>query len=205
LRRARRVPEAWSVDEIGLAIDQAYRLVGTVAGVDRGQFWSTLLLVAYYTGWRITAIMSLKIRNFDPTGRTLSADGSTQKHGAEEIRRIPADLANALSTVAGGRPPHDWLFDWPFDPNRRWKTLRRHLKKEILTPAGLNSKRWLFHKIRAAAATALESAGGNPTEFLGHSSPALYQASYRDPTKLSSPGPDQLLPKPLLRPRVMAS
>jgi hypothetical protein len=204
--REKRIPEAWTLKDYEAALDAAGQLDGRVCGVPRSDWWASLLLVIFYTGERITAVMLTRESDFDEAAGTILFRSENTKDAESRLRKLPPEAVVALQRVRESRVA-DWtaaelqsghrrLLPWPHDPAGRWKTLRRHLKLYILRPAKLTTSRWLFHKMRATHATLLENAGGNPSESLGHSTPELYKQSYRDTRLIEAAGPDTLLPKP---------
>ncbi len=145
--------------------------------VPAARFWIALILTLYDTGLRIDAAMSLRQDRFDAAELALLAAEDTQKQGADQCVGVRRKTACALAAIRTADPR---LFAWPFDQvakgdrKSNWATLRRHFKKFILGPAGLPIDcDKPFQRFRRTSATQIKKAGGDATEQLGHSSPAV--------------------------------
>jgi integrase len=208
LKAPKRTPESWAVAELELIIEKTHALTGTIYGTPAGVWWRAIICFAYYTGYRIDTIVRLKASAYKAKSCTLLAPAELQKHGADDQRRLPqlvCDLLNQIQPHSSGR-----LFPYPYTPKpgkaederRRArcvaKTIRLHFRK-LMESAGLTTRRWLFHKLRATHATELDNENGNAQRSLGHSGQAVTDR-YIDPTKSRKPTAAELLPAPRLSP-----
>ena len=203
LRVEKRMPECWDLAEIGRIIEAAAATPGHVAGIPAGHFWRALLLTAYDTGLRISALLKVERSNLNESQGWLRVNASTQKHKADQVFKLHPDTLAAVLKIAGPEGP---IFPWPYDPKRRvWRSLVRHYR-QILKRAGLPSgKRDLFHKIRRTTATYLADQAGAPTAqaYLGHSCLSVTLA-YIDPTKVRAIRATEIMPRPFQAPAAAA-
>lgn len=199
-RAPKRIPEAWTPEEIATLIAIAELEPGTVGGVRAADWWPALFQTLYVTGWRIRTALQLTPAALEvftaplPCGAPacLRARGEVMKDHDDD--RKPIDHATLDRLLRLGPATRERLFPCDVTP----KTLRARMRKQLRL-AGLSTRKWLFHKVRATHATALHAAGGNATASLGHSDPAVTAASYLDPRYLRQKSPIQLLP-PLVIP-----
>lgn len=192
----KRVPEAWSLSEFARILQAASTAPGMVDDVMAGDWWRALLLTAYDTGLRISALLRTEPANLDQAEGWLRVKASTQKQKAEQVFKLHPDTLAAIAEIL--RPDHKFLFPWPYDPKRRvWRALTRHYRA-ILRAAGVNAtKRDLFHKIRRTTATYLADQSGAAVAqaYLGHSCAGV-TAAYLDPTKIHAVQATDVLPRP---------
>lgn len=184
-----RIPEAWLADEMRQILQSASLEAGEVAGFPAAAVWRALLLLAYDTGERISALMSLQSR--DVRGRTVVFRAETRKGGRRDImREVSPECSDALASVR--RSPNLEAIPWDRPKTSLWNVLRR-----ILRRAGLpTDRRSKFHRIRKTTASYYEAAGGSAQRLLDHSSPAVTR-KYLDP-RIVTPG----VPAPEVLPRV---
>jgi len=180
-REMKRKPLAWYPEEIERIVTAAYSMPGFVGGVPAGDFWSAMVLVAMSLGVRISAQMSIPTANWNRDLQLLLVPCEAQKQREEQwFDLYPSATAalERLELVERGVPT---LFgDWPFDGDRGWRALRRHLRR-LLVKAGLFDKvgevtrRDLFHKFRKTVGTeiAIKKGVAAAQEFLGHSCPSV--------------------------------
>jgi integrase len=182
-----RVPEAWMTDEFSklLATASAERTV--IAGIPGGLWWRALLLLAYDTGERATALTSVQWR--DIRGNFVTFRAETRKGRRRDIiRQFSDDTAAALEAIRGDR---EMVFPWPYAHTYLWTRLSIILKRARL-PATRRDK---FHKIRRTTASFYQAAGHSAQQLLDHSSPATTR-KYLDPRIV------QPVPAPSVMPRV---
>lgn len=200
-KEPKRIPEAWSADDFTRLVAAAAQRPGYVGGVLAAQWWPCLLLTAYWTGVRISAIMALPTHNVDLTKGTLLFAAETQKHFSDQEFDLPPDVVALLRKLnPGARGLETFFGDWPFDRNaRQWAVLSRHFSA-IAKAAGLQTgRRYKFHMIRRTFATQVAAKEGLATaqSMLGHSSSATTQR-YIDPRFMRRPRATSILtPVPL--------
>ena len=193
LKEPRRIPQAWTIEQVGRILAVTRDLPGQVGKIRASVWWSALVLVLYDTGLRIGAAMQLRWDWLDADSGYVIVPAEAQKQNADQVLSISGDTLRALDRLPARR---ELILPWPYDPRRReWRTLRRRLKK-ILAAAGLpTGRRDLFHKFRRTNASYIKAGGGNPTDQLGHSSPLVTRA-YLDPTIANRQRLVDLLPRP---------
>lgn len=171
----KRVPQAWTLEQMRQLVESLRSMWGTYEGIPRADWWTALHYVLWDTGERITAIISLRWDNVDLSGGWVIVPAETRKGGrADRTYRIGSDTVKALRRIAA--PSRDAVFPWPYVPTYLWDVYNKILKR-----AGLPSdRRSKFHRIRRSVASYYEAAGGNATELLGHSSRTVTRA-YLDP------------------------
>ena len=178
----KRVPEAWSVDEMRRIITAAAETPGMLCGIPAGKWWPAQLLTLYDTGLRIGALMALESAQLDFETGWLTVPADHQKQRAEQVFQLQADTLDAIAQTRPGERRE--LFPWPF-VDERWAVLRKRYRK-ILQRAGLpTDSRCLFHKVRRTSATLIADALGERAaqDHLGHSSLSVTKR-YLDPRKM---------------------
>lgn len=184
-----RVPEAWLTDEMQRLMATAAAESGVIGGFPASAVWKGLLLLAYDSGERISAMLDLRCS--DVRGQSVIFRAEQRKGRRRDIyREISQECADALAAVR--RTPDDYALPWD-----RHRTCVWRLLKKILVRAGLPSDRKCkFHRIRKTTASYYEAAGGSAQRLLDHSSPAVTR-KYLDP-RIVSAG----VPAPSVLPRI---
>jgi integrase len=177
IKVAKSIPagRAYTAEDVAKMIRRARRRCGTTGGQPSAWWWSTLIWMAYCTGERATALMSLRWGELDTQRRRVIFLGSTRKGSTRDIERdFTADLAAILEPRR--RRPEDLV--WPWDRHRGslWTSL-----KLLCRLAGVRYRG--FHGLRRTRASYAALAGGTAaaTRVLDHSDPKL-QERYVDPT-----------------------
>jgi integrase len=178
LREPRRLPIAWTTEQMGQILRAAYESPGIVCGRPAGLWWFAIIHTVLDTGSRIGAIMQLRREDCDLDDGTVLLRAETQKQLADQLLPLRPSCVRVLRMLDS---PREMLFTWPFDHcGASFPTLNRHLRK-LLKRAGLpHGRKDLWHKFRRTCASYIKAAGGDPTAQLGHSS-AQVTAAYLDP------------------------
>ncbi|MFV0444905.1 MAG: hypothetical protein ACK5Q5_15135, partial [Planctomycetaceae bacterium] len=71
-REQKKIPEAWSLDELNRLLAAAEQTDESIGGVSSPLYWRALLLTAYYTGVRIDALTHVESSAFDPAANKLT-------------------------------------------------------------------------------------------------------------------------------------
>ena len=198
-KEPKRVPEAWSPDQFAAMVNVAGQLDGMVGQVPASIFWPCLLLTCYWTGVRVSALMSLKISDVDVDGCTIKFSAESQKHFADQVFHIPQDLVDLIRQLDPASRGHTLLFgDWPKDRSGvwGWKYLNIEFGK-IAKAAGLaTGRRYKWHMVRRTVATQVCAAAGKSAaqSLLGHASASTTER-YLDPRFLKRINPCDLIPK----------
>lgn len=198
----KRMPESWTLDELTRLLAATADETGTIGTAPASLWWQAFISFLFATGYRIEQVLRLPPSAFEANSKTLIVPAELTKDRADDARRLAPAICQLLEQIVDRQA--DRLFAWPYDSQRQGsddrlraratsKTIRLHFRR-IMERAGLTTRRWLFHKMRASHATELQNAGGDATASLGHSSPTLTVNSYLDPRNLRRQSPAELLP-----------
>lgn len=197
LKLPRRIPEAWSLEEVNRLLRAAAGTEGTICGVAAGVWWPALLLVLYDTGLRIAAVMNLTREALDMETGELFVPAEIQKHNSDQVFRLHRDTLDAVRLLEPRT--REMLIPWHAEFNERTNGMLYSGYRKILHRAGLAAgRRDLFHKLRRTSGTLLASVAGDKAgaDHLGHSDPKVFVTHYLDPRKLNRARATDLLPRP---------
>tara|TARA_Y100000401_G_scaffold112632_1_gene112317 strand:- start:13057 stop:13956 length:900 start_codon:yes stop_codon:yes gene_type:complete len=180
------MPESWTVSEFKLLVQTARNTKGKIGEIRAGYFWQALLLTAYDTGERISAIMSL--RWTDVSGDNLIFRAETRKNSTRDIcRKVGAATRMSIDLIR--EPKREKVWPWPYRDTYLW-----YKYGKILETADLGDlRRNKFHKIRRTCASFYHLGGGDAQVLLDHSSPAVTRR-YLDPRVVGSIDAASVLP-----------
>lgn len=189
VRVPERVPQAWLSSEMQRLLDSARSETREIDGIPGSLYWPALILLAYDSAERATALLSLRWR--DVRGRHVVFVAETRKGGRRDVlREIGDDTAEALEAIRMGRSDSDLVFPWPLSYTYVWRSLERILKKAGL-PHGRRDK---FHRIRRTTASYYAAAGGSAQILLDHASPATTR-KYLDPRIVAGVSAPSVIPR----------
>ena len=181
-----RVPEAWLTEEFARLLATASGEKTVIAGIPGGLWWRALLLLAYDTGERVTALTL--VRWADVRGCYVLFRAETRKGKRRDIvREIGPETQAAIEAIRGDR---ELVFPWPYSHTYLWNRLSIILRRAKL-PAGRRDK---FHKIRRTTASYYEAAGHSAQRLLDHASPATTR-KYLDPRVVQTVGAPSVIPR----------
>lgn len=191
-RETKRLPEAWSVEEMNRLLEVCSSLTGQCRcnGIDRRKFWSTLILFCYETGCRLTAALSVRVSELDLVNGTVLLRCEAAKTKIEQRHRLSPYLIERLKEHLTDR---ELIWPWSQCHRRLWPYL-----KKILKLAGLShDRRSLFHKIRRTTATwsAVHGSVDLARQTLGHTSEKMTIERYIDPRYFRPQEAIDVLPK----------
>lgn len=170
----RRIPVAWSRDELMQLLNACRAVPGTIDMIRACDWWTSLHLVAWSTGERISALLACEWSHLSADWLTIPAELRKGK-SADAQYRISADAMTSLQRIR--EPSRALVWPWPYGHEYLWVRYKTIRKK-----AGLAiDRRSAFHRIRRSVATHFEAAGGDATALLGHTSRAITIKSYLDP------------------------
>lgn len=181
-----RVPEAWLTSEFVRLLATASSERTVISGIPGGLWWRALLLLAYDTGERVTALTSLRWNDVRGNFVTFRAESRKGKR-RDIVRDIGEEARLALESIRGDR---DLVFPWPYSHTYLWNRFSIILRRAKL-PAGRRDK---FHRIRRTTASYYEAAGHSAQRLLDHSSPATTR-KYLDPRIVSPASAPSVMPK----------
>jgi integrase len=166
---------AYTAEDVAKLIRRARHRIGTTGGQPSAWWWSTLIYMAYCTGERATAMLSLRWSELDTARRRVLFLGSTRKGQTRDIERdFTADLAAILEVRR--RPPEDLVWRWDRHRGSLWTSLKLMCRLAGVKYRGVHG----FRRTRASYA-ALAGGTAAATQVLDHSDPKL-QERYVDPT-----------------------
>ena len=192
LREPRRMPEAWTVDQVSKLVRYSRTLTGNVDGTAQATFWASLFSTAYWTGCRATALRLTQTCDCDLDGGWILVRAETMKTDSDQLYQLSEQAVAELKPHLDGRRRLIW--PWPF----HCRTFSTHCRR-IMEGAGLQPSRRgmsLMQKIRRTAISyvaceSLELA----RRLAGHSSAELTRRHYVDERICTVPSPVDILPK----------
>jgi len=189
VRVPERVPEAWFEGEMRRLLEAASLERTVLDGIPGGLWWRAILLLAYDTAERASALTRLRWRNVRENAVLFLAED--RKGGRRDVlREIGADTLAALEAIRGSRSGDDHVFPWPRSKSYLWRRL-----EIILERAGLpHGRRDKFHRIRRTTASYFEAAGGSAQRLLDHADPATTR-KYLDPRIVCSQAAPGMIPR----------
>jgi integrase len=176
IKVAKSIPvgRAYSAADVALLIRRARTRKGRTGGQHSCWWWPTLIYMAFCTGERATALLSLKWSEIDLERRQVLFRGETRKGSTHDIQRdFTPQLAEMLEAKRGR--PDDLVWHWDRARGSLWTSL-----KLLCRLAGVRYRG--FHGFRRTRASYAALAGGKAaaTQVLDHSDPKL-QERYVDP------------------------
>jgi len=174
---------AYTSEDVAKMIRQARHRRGRTGGKLSCWWWSTLLYMAYCTGERATALLSLRWGELDLERRRVVFKGETRKGSTHDIERDFTEQLAAMMLPQRGQP-NELVWHWDRARGSLWTSL-----KLLCRLAGVRYRG--FHGLRRTRASYAALAGGTAaaTQVLDHSDPRL-QERYVDsqicPTEQSS-------------------
>lgn len=188
IRAPARTPTGYTSAEVSALIREARRMPGVVSGIPAGLWWSSLLLVLWESGERITATLSTKWREVDLVAHRITFRAETRKNQTRDLTR---QISPATVELLNGRIRMANELVWPWDrsTNILWNRLKGLCKRAGVQYRG-------FHGIRRAAVSYVEAAcPGAGQRLADHSSPQITIKSYLDPRIVpQGPNATDLLP-----------
>lgn len=181
IRRARRVPRAWSYEEFRRLYDIANRLPGRVGVHLARLWWASLIAVAYHTGSRVGALLKVRWRDLDMQTGLLVLRAENTKTRTEQVFRLPDYVVSKIKELAW--PRREFIWDWPYNKRYFWVVFRSKIARPAKLEPLPGERFGLFHKIRRTTASLAAAQGGIAAAqlLLGHSSPKTTIHHYIDP------------------------
>lgn len=189
LPEPRRIPHAWTVEQLERLVAVARAQRGWMAGIPAGRWWYALHLVCWDTAERIGAIMQIPWAAVDLARGWLLVDASIRKGKAsDEVYRLGSDTIEALRLIEN--PVRELVFPWDQTDSYLWLRYESILRAAEL-PVG---RKYKFHALRRSVASHLKRLGGDAQSALGHASPEVTRR-YFDPRIAGKAHPSDLLPR----------
>lgn len=181
----RRIPIAWTEEQLQRLIEACRRERGDYCGVPAGRWWVALHLVLWDTGERIGAASSVQWEDLRKDWLIVRAEYRKGRRADAEYR-LGGDTLEALDAIR--EPPRESIFPWPYSSSYLW-----HVYGLILSAAWLpNDRKHKFHCMRKSVASHLKAAGGDPQLAMDHCDPRTTKA-YLDPQIVGTPQPVDFL------------
>lgn len=181
-----RVPAAWSEDDLRRLFAAAASAPGKVGPILASEFWPALILVAFESGERIGALLTVKPEHY--ARPFLHVPAEIRKGGRRaRVYELSEEACGRIERVMG----RDAVFQWAFSPTYLWEKF-----KEIKKRAGITGKRLAFQQVRRSAISHIAKGGADPVAFAGHAQAQTTRKWYLDPRYTPrGPRPADLLPK----------
>lgn len=167
-----KIPRAWDRNQLAALFEASTRMPGRVGPFLASKWWGAFLLVAWYTGERTRAMLSLKWEWLE--GNTLHVPSEVRKGNKDAMYFLPEDCLAILIPLSG---PSPLIFPWPKSDCLFWLHYSRLLRLAGL-PVGRGNK---LQRVRRSHATWLKAAGGDATRSLMHDDPSTTNKHYIDP------------------------
>jgi len=144
IKEPRRLPVAWTVEQINQLVAHCRTLPGYVGNLPRCDYWMSLVIVTYWTGCRITALRSTTTVDCDLSARYLIVRADHMKTNSDQMYRLSEQAVAAIRLVHS--PNRQLLWPWPHCRRYFWASFRRIVEQSGLVSdtRGMD----LFHKIR---------------------------------------------------------
>lgn len=190
-REPQRTPQAWTDEEVSRLVDYTFRLNGTIDGLQRRYYWSSLILVIWNTAARVGAVRGVTPDRCDLSGGFIHLRAEEQKQNADQLFRLSESTVKTIRRIYDTSRPLIW--PWPYCHRQFWVHFRRLVERAGLTAGKTHD---LFHKLRRSslsyvAAHDLELA----RQQAGHSTSRLTLRSYIDPRIAHQRSGVDVLPK----------
>jgi integrase len=184
-----RTPRALTTEELEKLWRSASQVKGWVGPIEASVWFQALLGGLFYSGERITALLSTPRANWQRPW--LHVPASARKGGRKpRVYQFPVEVCDLLDKASAHTGPVVlWWHASDTALRKRWKA--------ITTRAGIGSGSDVqFHSLRRSFASHLAAAGGDAREGLGHASEAVTRR-YLDPRVANAGrvGEWQMLPK----------
>ena len=179
-REPRRIPRAWTAEEIQLLVNHAATLSGVIGKLPRAWWWSTLILVCWETGVRVGAARELRVEDFHPRGPALLVRSESQKTLLGQCLPLSCPTATALAEHLLA-PQRELIWPWPHCDRWLFVCFRR-----IVETVGLEARligHDLFYRLRRSNLSYVAREAGLEVarQQAGHTSAATTIKHYIDP------------------------
>lgn len=176
VRAPGRIPRGYTADDVSRLLREARRprppLRGTPVAPHR--FFPSLIRCCWETAERIGPHLALRWGQVDAANRMILFAAESRKGATRDIvRPISVDLARWLEEMR--RPDAELVWPWMLHKSVLW-----HHYASLCKRAGVVNRG--FHGLRKSAASYVAAAGGDATQLLDHSNPAVTKRHYLDET-----------------------
>lgn len=180
-KQAKRVPKAWTVEELAVLMKHLAGLKYDICGIPAGDYWVSLVLTVFACGCRISALRTARTEDCQLAGAASWLRIAAEVQKTDEERIYPLTPEAAASIAAHYSAERQLIWPWPHTPHYFWDKFRGHV-----TDAGLrrtSPSMDLFHKLRRSHVSYLAACAGLDAarRSAGHTDARLTLASYIDP------------------------
>lgn len=176
IKVAKSIPtgRAYTAEDVAQLIRHGRHRRGRTGGKPSAWWWPTLIYMAYCTGERATALLSLRWAELDLERKRVRFLGETRKGQTHDIERDFTDQLAGMLVLHRGQPD-DLVWHWDRARGSLWTSLKLLCRLSGVKYRG-------FHGLRRTRASYAALAGGTAaaTQVLDHSDPTL-QERYVDP------------------------
>lgn len=172
-----KVPEdepettAYTPQELAIILRVAMAETGFYKGVLWSDFWRCLILLLWFTGVRISAMLGLRFSEVDFAQGKVTIRGRYQKNKRTQTFILRPEVMEAIRAIAA--PPRERVFCGA--PVNRLRSAFSLILRQAGLSAGPRDK---FHRVRRSFGQQIDAAGGDACRYLGHSSRAITERSY---------------------------
>jgi integrase len=189
-RKELRIPKTVSLDSLGKCYAAANEMeLPSVAGIQTGDWWRALLVVAYNTGLRHASLFALRWEHVEWENCRATIPASCMKSRRPQVihfNRVTLKHLQRIRRVSGP------VFPFPQARRRFWQLLHLLQKR-----AGIPEAEWFgLHGLRRTLATLLWEESPGAAQFaLGHTTSDVTRQHYVDGGAMVARALDQL-PQP---------
>jgi integrase len=164
----KRVPVGWTREQLATLWNACAQQKGMIGDVPAGLWLLAFHSCLWDSGERFSAMLSARWDRIDPSTRELVITAEFRKGKTEDKAHVlHPDTMLLLGQML--EPKRELIFPMHFSKSTLYKRYKATLKAHSLP----HDRKRMFHCIRRSSASFLKAAGGDPTEFLGHSGPAV--------------------------------
>lgn len=183
----RRIPTAWTEEELARLFAACAKERGVYCGVDAGDWWLSLHSILWDTGERIGALVQTEWTDVRSDWLVIRAEARKGRRAdaAYKLSRASVELLTKIR-----HPNRKLVWPWPYCHTYLW-----HVYGLILSAAHLpRDRNRKFHCVRKSVASHLKRLGHDPQLVLGHADPRT-TAAYLDPRIVQPKQPCEILPE----------
>lgn len=189
IKEPERIPRAWTVEQVKILLAATTLMHGRYGSIPAPDWWQAFLRVLFDSGERASATLAMRWSWIDLDSGRVTIPAEYRKGKVKDASYILRTAAmEALRKIRG---PGEDVFPWPLCRASFFLHFGKLLRRAKL-PSDRRSK---SQKMRRTFASHLESAGGNATQALQHSSRSVTERSYLDPAIVGRVAPSSLLPE----------
>ena len=191
IREPRRIPVAWTRQELAQLWDYLHRLPGDVGGIKASDWFCSLHAVLWDAGSRIGEAMQSEWQHVDLAGGWVVMRAETRKGGlSDKLAKLHPSTVELLERIQ--YPQRRLVWPWPWNKFYLWRVYGDIIKRAGL-PGGRQRK---FHCLRKSCASHISALGGNAQEAMGHATGQMTRDYYLDPKITRPQFPSDILFRP---------